>query len=64
MPPGFRLPWRSVNKSRPGPETRSRYLQFLGAGSSDYPMAILNRAGVDLTTGEPVKAALTEFAPV
>jgi oligoendopeptidase F len=44
------------------PETRSRYLQFLGAGSSDYPMAILNRAGVDLTTGEPVKAALTEFA--
>ncbi|MGI6334281.1 MAG: oligoendopeptidase F [Saccharofermentanales bacterium] len=44
------------------PEARSRYLQFLGAGSSDYPMAILNRAGVDLTTGEPVKAALTEFA--
>jgi oligoendopeptidase F len=38
-----------------------RYLTFLRAGGSDYPLNILRRAGVDLTTPEPVSAALAEF---
>lgn len=31
------------------------YLGFLKAGGSDYPLEILNRAGVDLTSPEPVE---------
>ncbi len=37
------------------------YLAFLGAGGSDYPLETLKKAGVDLTTPQPVKAALGEF---
>lgn len=39
-----------------------RYLTFLSAGASDYSIDILRRAGVDMTTPEPVNAALTQFA--
>ncbi len=38
-----------------------RYLEFLKAGSSDYPLNILKRAGVDLATPEPVEKALQYF---
>jgi oligoendopeptidase F len=30
-----------------------RYLELLSAGGSDYPIALLNRAGVDMTTSVP-----------
>lgn len=36
-----------------------RYLAFLRAGGSDYPLAILQRAGVDMRSPEPVE---TTFA--
>ena len=39
----------------------ARYLEFLKAGSSDYPLNILKKAGVDLTTPEPVEKALQYF---
>lgn len=39
-----------------------RYLTFLGAGCSDYPLNILAAAGVDLSTPEPVMAAMSEFS--
>ena len=38
-----------------------RYLNFLKSGSSDYPINLLQKAGVDLTTPEPVEKALTYF---
>jgi oligoendopeptidase F len=38
------------------------YREFLGAGGSDYPLAILNRAGIDMTTTAPIEAAMVEFA--
>lgn len=38
-----------------------RYLDLLSAGGSDYPLPILTQAGVDLSTPEPVRAALREF---
>ena len=38
------------------------YLTFLGAGGSDYPLATLAKAGIDMTTAAPVEAALSEFA--
>lgn len=34
--------------------TRDRYLKFLSAGGSDYPVALLEQAGVDMTTREPL----------
>lgn len=38
-----------------------KYLAFLHAGGSDYPADTLRRAGVDMSTPEPVSAALEEF---
>ena len=42
-------------------DSLARYLRFLQAGGSDYPLALLAEAGVDLTTPEPVARALAEF---
>jgi len=38
-----------------------RYLEFLRSGSSDYPLEILKKAGVDLSTPNPVNKALDYF---
>jgi oligoendopeptidase F len=44
-----------------GEPARARYLQLLAAGGSDYPLALLAGAGVDLTTPDPIEAGLAEF---
>jgi len=42
-----------------------RYINnFLKAGSSDYPIEVLKAAGVDMTTKQPVEAALKQFERV
>lgn len=38
-----------------------RYIEFLKAGSSDYPIEVLKRAGVDMTSAEPIKEACSVF---
>lgn len=38
-----------------------RYLAFLQAGSSDYPIEILKKAGVDMTSSTPIEQALQVF---
>ena len=38
------------------------YLEFLGAGGSDYPLMTLAKAGIDMTTTAPIEAAMAEFA--
>ncbi|HEY8343384.1 MAG TPA: oligoendopeptidase F, partial [Calditerricola sp.] len=43
-------------------EAVPRYLAFLKAGSSDTPIALLQRAGVDMTRPEPIEKALAVFA--
>ncbi|CAM4041694.1 oligoendopeptidase F [Mesobacillus zeae] len=43
-------------------ETLQSYLEFLGSGSSDYPLELLKKTGVDLTTPEPINSALAQFA--
>ena len=40
----------------------TRYLAFLGSGSSDYPLRLLQSAGVDLSGPGPVRDAMLEFA--
>jgi len=38
-----------------------RYIKFLSSGNSDYPIELLKRAGVDLSTPKPVQDALDVF---
>jgi len=38
-----------------------RYLNFLSSGSSDYSIELLKKAGVDMTTPEPICQALQVF---
>jgi len=39
-----------------GESAVNKYLNFLKAGSSDYPINILTAAGVDMNSPEPVRA--------
>ncbi|MCF6136857.1 oligoendopeptidase F [Pseudalkalibacillus berkeleyi] len=41
-----------------------RYLEFLKAGSSDYPIEVLKKAGVDMTSSKPIEEALSVFENV
>jgi oligoendopeptidase F len=38
-----------------------RYIDFLKAGSSDYPIEVLKKAGVDMTSSKPIEDALKVF---
>ncbi|MDQ0207889.1 oligoendopeptidase F [Alkalicoccobacillus murimartini] len=38
-----------------------RFIDFLKTGSSDYPIQMLKKAGVDMTTSEPVEQAMKLF---
>ncbi|GIP33844.1 oligoendopeptidase F [Paenibacillus sp. J2TS4] len=47
-----------------GQPALERYLGFLQSGSSDYPINILQRAGVDMSSPEPIKQAMSVFQDV
>jgi oligoendopeptidase F len=38
-----------------------RYLAFLSSGGSDYPLNLLKKAGVDMTSPQPIRDALEVF---
>jgi oligoendopeptidase F len=40
---------------------RRRYLDLLGAGGSDHPMALLGAAGVDLSEPSTIKAMVDQL---
>ncbi len=42
-------------------DARERYLAFLSSGGSDYPLNLLKRAGVDMTSRKPIAEALGLF---
>lgn len=44
-----------------GAKEREEYLSFLKAGSSRYPIDILDRAGVDMRSPKPVASAIAKF---
>jgi oligoendopeptidase F len=46
---------------REGKPAVERYLKFLRCGSSDYSIELLKKAGVDMTSPEPVRQALSMF---
>jgi len=41
--------------------TRKRYIEFLSAGGSDYPINLLKQAGVDMTTPEPFELTMKKM---
>ncbi|EKN67229.1 oligoendopeptidase F [Schinkia azotoformans] len=43
-------------------ETLGSYVEFLKSGSSDYPLELLKKTGVDLTTPTPIENALKRFS--
>lgn len=47
-----------------GTEAVDKYVEFLSAGSSDYPIEILRKAGADMETETPVQGALKVFRKV
>jgi oligoendopeptidase F len=46
---------------REGQPAVGRYLRFLSSGSSDYSIALLRNAGVDMSSPEPVQQAIDTF---
>lgn len=50
---------RLLKEGRPAVED---YISFLSSGSSDYPIELLRKAGVDMSTKEPVNEALKTFS--
>ncbi|WP_413299264.1 oligoendopeptidase F [Bacillus sp. 1P10SD] len=42
-------------------DTLQSYLEFLKSGSSDYPLELLKRTGVDLTSPYPIENSLKKF---
>ncbi|AXI08793.1 oligoendopeptidase F [Oceanobacillus zhaokaii] len=44
-----------------GESAVERYLNFLKAGSSDFPIEVLKKAGVDMTSKQPILNALDVF---
>ncbi|MDI3311107.1 MAG: oligoendopeptidase F [Thermoanaerobacterium sp.] len=47
-----------------GDDAVERYIEFLKSGGSDYPLNILKKAGVDLTTKKPILDALNVFEAI
>ena len=43
------------------PEAKTRYLAFLSAGGSKYPVDLLKDAGVDMTTDEPLDLTIRKM---
>jgi len=44
------------------PGAREAYIEFISTGSSDYPVNILKKAGIDMTTKEPFKNVIQIFS--
>ncbi|MGJ9383846.1 oligoendopeptidase F [Salipaludibacillus sp. CF4.18] len=60
---GFAAAISIANKILSGDEeVLENYLAFLKSGSSDYPIELLKKTGVDLTSPEPIEDALSLFA--
>lgn len=47
-----------------GDSAVTRYIDFLKAGSSDYPIEVLKKAGVDMTSSKPISDALDVFESI
>jgi oligoendopeptidase F len=48
-------------KALADPAATKRYLAFLGAGGSKYPIDLLKDAGIDMTTDEPLELTIKKM---
>jgi oligoendopeptidase F len=46
------------------PGALEKYINFLSAGGSDYPIELLKNAGVDMTTSEPFEKTIAAMNKV
>ena len=44
-----------------GQPAADNYIKFLKSGGCDYPVELLKLAGVDMSTPEPIEAAMATF---
>ncbi len=44
-----------------GPAAQARYIEFLKSGGSDYSLNLLKRAGVDMSSPQPIEVTLHKF---
>jgi len=44
-----------------GEPAAEKYIEFLKSGGSDYPLELLKLAGVDMSSPEPIRAAMRTF---
>ena len=44
-----------------GRDATKRYIQFLSAGGSKYPIDLLKDAGVDMTTDQPLELTVRKM---
>ena len=51
----------SNNILKKGEPAKAAYLEFLKTGESDHPIELLKRAGVDMSSPEPIKLAIKTF---
>ena len=47
--------------SKESNKAAEKYINFLKAGGSDYPLNILKKAGVDMTVPDPIKKSVNRF---
>lgn len=47
-----------------GEPARNRYLEFLKSGGSDYSLELLKKAGVDMSSPEPIRLTIQRFDQV
>jgi len=52
------------DEAKGGTAARDRYLALLSSGGADYPTRLLQKAGVDLSTPAPFRAAIDEMVAV
>ncbi len=45
-----------------GEQAKNKYIDFLKAGGSDYPIELLKSAGVDMNSPQPIKKGIDVFA--
>lgn len=43
------------------PDAQKHYIEFLKSGGSNYPIALLKQAGVDMSSPEPIETTLKKF---
>ncbi|EIZ78064.1 oligoendopeptidase Pe PF, putative [Novosphingobium sp. Rr 2-17] len=53
--------WFADSILKGGKAERERYLDVLRAGGSDYPVDLLKRAGLDMTSPEPYRRLIADF---